>query len=156
FAYELCVRKITPADAATLDLSSWSVAINGAEPVRAETLDGFASRFGPCGFRRATFAPAYGLAEATLMVSSGRKKSLPTIKMVQATELEATTAREAGKSKLIVGCGGTLPEQRVVIVDPASLTKLKDGQVGEIWVSGPSVSTGYWNRPDESQQTFSA
>src|SRR5215216_3789027 len=142
FAYELCVRKITPEDAAALDLSSWSVAFNGAEPVRAETLDRFASRFGPCGFRRAAFEPGYGLAEATLMVTSGRKKSLPIVKSVE--------------TKLLVGCGSAMPGQRVIIVDPTSLTELEDGQVGEIWVSGPSVAKGYWNRPEETQQIFNA
>ena len=142
FAYDLCVRKITTADAAKLDLSSWSVAFNGAEPVRAETLDRFASRFESCGFRRAALYPCYGLAEATLIVTGGRKKSLPVIKRVE--------------EKLMVGCGGELQGERVVIVDPASLTELKEGQVGEIWVYGPSVAKGYWNRAAETQQIFNA
>src|SRR5215204_1524888 len=142
FAYELCARKITPEDAAALDLSSWSVAFNGAEPVRSETLDRFVSRFGPCGFQRAAFNPGYGLAEATLMVTSGRKASLPIIKDT--------------RSKLMVACGGTLPGQRVIIVAPESLTELKDGQVGEIWVSGPSVAKGYWNRPEATDHIFNA
>src|SRR5437868_9379451 len=114
FAYDLCARKITADDAATLDLSSWSVAFNGAEPVRAETLDKFASRFGPCGFRRAALYPCYGLAEATLVVTGGRKESLPII----------TTAAIDSKAKLIVGCGSALPGERVIIVDPDSLTEL--------------------------------
>ena len=96
FAYDLCARKITADDAAKLDLSSWSVAFNGAEPVRAETLDRFASRFAPCGFRRSALFPCYGLAEATLVVTGGRKKSLPVIK-------------RSAKRKLMVGCGGALP-----------------------------------------------
>ncbi|HET9712646.1 MAG TPA: condensation domain-containing protein, partial [Pyrinomonadaceae bacterium] len=142
FAYDLCARKITAKDAAALDLSSWSIAFNGAEPVRAETLDRFASCFGPCGFRRAALFPCYGLAEATLVVTGGRKKSLPIIKRVE--------------SKLMVGCGGALQDERVIIVDPASLTELKDGHIGEIWVSGPSVAAGYWNRPEETRRTFNA
>src|SRR5215213_11750081 len=76
------------------------------------------------------------------MVTSERKASLPIIKDT--------------KSKLMVGCGGALPGQRVVIVDPASLTELKDGQVGEIWISGPSIASGYWNRPEETDETFNA
>jgi acyl-CoA synthetase (AMP-forming)/AMP-acid ligase II len=151
FAYDLCVRKITAEDAAALDLSSWSVAFNGAEPVRAETLDRFASRFGPCGFRRAALYPCYGLAEATLIVTGGRKKSLPIIKRVPHEKAEVET-----KSKLVVGCGRELMGERVIIVDPASLTELKPGQVGEIWVSGPSVARGYWNRPAETRETFNA
>jgi len=142
FAYELCARKITQEDAAALDLSSWTVAFNGAEPVRAETLDRFASRFKSCGFRRAAFYPCYGLAEATLIVTGGRKKSLPKIKRLEA--------------KLMVGCGSALPGERVIIVDPVSLTELKDGHVGEIWVYGPSVARGYWNRPEDTLQIFNA
>jgi amino acid adenylation domain-containing protein/non-ribosomal peptide synthase protein (TIGR01720 family) len=146
FAYDLCARKITADDAAALDLSSWSVAFNGAEPVHAETLDRFTSRFEPCGFRREVFYPCYGLAEATLIVSGGRKASLPVVKSVALDS----------KSKLMVGCGGELPGERVIIVDPASWTEIKAGAVGEIWVSGPSVSKGYWNRPEESRQIFDA
>ena len=152
FAYDLCARKVTTDDAAGLDLSSWSVAFNGAEPVRAETLDRFASRFEPCGFRRAALYPCYGLAEATLIVTGGRKKRLPVIKKVEAAE----TREVDSKSKLMVGCGGELPEERVIIVDPTFLTEVQAGQVGEIWVSGPSVARGYWNRPEETHQTFKA
>ena len=79
FAYELCVNKISPEQRATLNLSSWSVAYNGAEPIRAETLERFAEVFGPCGFRREAFLPCYGLAEATLVVSSGSKSSAPAL-----------------------------------------------------------------------------
>ncbi|MBA3240912.1 MAG: AMP-binding protein, partial [Acidobacteria bacterium] len=66
FAYDLCVRKISPEQRARLDLSSWSTAFNGAEPVRHDTMERFAAAFGPCGFRRESFSPCYGLAEATL------------------------------------------------------------------------------------------
>ena len=77
FAYELCVRTTTPQQRAGLDLSGWEVAFVGAEPVHAETLDRFASAFGPAGFRPAAFRPVYGLAEATLMVSGGRAAAPP-------------------------------------------------------------------------------
>lgn len=152
FAYDLCARKVTAEDVAALDLSSWSVAFNGAEPVHAETLERFASRFEPYGFRRAALYPCYGLAEATLIVTGGRKKSLPIIKQVEATETHEVDT----KVKLMVGCGGTLPGERVIVVDPTSLTELKVGQVGEIWVSGPSMAQGYWNRPEETDRTFKA
>ena len=104
----------------------------------------FASRFDCCGFRRAALYPCYGLAEATLIVTGGRKESPPVIKRVVAAALEKTGAAETpgvdAKSKLLVGCGGALPGEQVVIVDPDSLTELRAGQVGEIWVSGPSVA----------------
>ena len=105
FAYDLCTRKVTADEAAKLDLSSWSVAFNGAEPVRAETLDRFAAHFESSGFRRSAFYPCYGLAEATLVVTGGRKKSPPVIKRAE--------------GKLMVGCGAVLPDERVVIVDPS-------------------------------------
>src|SRR5205085_4234602 len=146
FAYDLCARKITADDAATLELSSWSVAFNGAEPVRAETLDRFTSRFEPYGFRRAAFYPCYGLAEATLVVTGGRKASLPIIK----------PGPSEPEKKLMVGCGSELPGERVVIVDPASLTELKPGPVGESWVSGRRVARGCWRHPGETRQICDA
>src|SRR5690606_10577131 len=73
FAYELCIEKITPEQRKGLDLSSWTVAFNGAEPVRHDTLERFAEMFAPCGFRREAFYPCYGLAEATLLVAGGYK-----------------------------------------------------------------------------------
>ena len=147
FAYDLCVRKISKEQRAQLDLSSWSVAFNGAEPIRHATLERFAAAFASCGFRREAFHPCYGLAEATLIVTGSKTSALPIQKMVQATEV---TARS------LTSCGGTLPEQRVVIVQPESLTTCLPNQVGEIWVQGPSVAQGYWNRAEETAHTFRA
>ena len=84
FAYDLCVRKITPEQRKTLDLSSWRVAFNGAEPVRPETLDAFAETFAPCGFRREAFFPCFGLAEATLIVSGGYAVEPPVVRAFDA------------------------------------------------------------------------
>ena len=122
FAYDLCVRKITPEQRETLDLSRWCLAFNGAEPVRAETLDQFAKMFEPCGFRREAFYPCYGLAEATLIVSGGFKAALPVVRTFDAEALENNQvvdalADEEGVREL-VGCGGNLLDQRIVIVDP--------------------------------------
>ena len=87
FAYDLAVDKITDEQIATLDLSGWNLAFNGAEPVRKETIDRFSQRFAPCGFRREAFYPCYGLAEATLIVSGGLRKSLPVIMTVDSEAL---------------------------------------------------------------------
>ena len=133
FAYDLCVRKVTEAEKAGLDLSGWTVAFNGAEPVRAETLERFAAAFAPCGFRREAFFPCYGLAEATLFVTGG-----------------------APGSGEVVGCGRAAPDQTVAVVDPESGALLGTGQVGEVWVAGPSVAAGYWGRPEETERTFGA
>jgi 8-amino-7-oxononanoate synthase/acyl carrier protein len=162
FAYELCVRKTTPEQRAALDLSSWSLAFNGAEPVRAETIDAFCEAFAPSGFRRQAFYPCYGLAESTLMVTGGMKFEAPVIRSFDTVALEAGAAlaktdaeAEAGARRL-VGSGRELDGQDVLIVDPQTCEALPPGRVGEIWVSGPSVAQGYWNRPEETQATFGA
>ena len=158
FAYELCVRKTTPEQRAALDLSSWSLAFNGAEPVRAETIDAFCEAFAPSGFRRQAFYPCYGLAESTLMVTGGMKFEAPVIRSFDTVALEAGAAlakTDAGARRL-VGSGRELDGQDVLIVDPQTCEALPPGRVGEIWVSGPSVAQGYWNRPEETQATFGA
>ncbi|MGO9462606.1 MAG: amino acid adenylation domain-containing protein, partial [Isosphaeraceae bacterium] len=160
FAYDLCVRKITAGQCAGLDLSRWSVAFSGAEPVRAATLDRFALAFARCGFRREAFLPCYGLAEATLMVTGRSEVGPPSILPVDAAGLEQNRvrlARDAGpKARALVGCGRVLGGQEVVIVDPATGRPCDADGVGEIWVAGPSVAHGYWNRPEESAATFEA
>jgi 8-amino-7-oxononanoate synthase/acyl carrier protein len=160
FAYELCVRKTTPEQRATLDLSSWTLAFNGAEPVRAETIDAFCEAFAPCGFRREAFFPCYGLAESTLMVTGGMKFEPPVIRSFDAASIETGSAvvrpANAPAVRRLVGSGHELDGQDVLIVDPQSCEALPPGRVGEIWVSGPSVAQGYWNRADASAETFGA
>ncbi len=160
FAYELCVRKTTPEQRATLDLSSWSLAFNGAEPVRAETIDAFCEAFAPCGFRREAFYPCYGLAESTLMVTGGMKFEPPVIRSFDAASIETGAAvvrpANAPAVRRLVGSGRELDGQDVLIVEPQSCEALPPGRVGEIWVSGPSVAQGYWNRADASAATFGA
>ena len=160
FAYELCVRKTTPEQRATLDLSSWTLAFNGAEPVRAETIDAFCEAFAPCGFRREAFYPCYGLAESTLMVTGGMKFEPPVVRSFDAASIETGAAvvrpANAPAVRRLVGSGRELDGQDVLIVDPQSCEALPPGRVGEIWVSGPSVAQGYWNRGDASAATFGA
>ncbi len=158
FAYELCVDKITPEQRKQLDLSSWEVAFNGAEPVRAETIEKFSVTFADCGFRRSAFYPCYGMAETTLIVSGGLKKEPPVIRFVQdkafKQNLIVTTTSESEDARAIVGVGHSSLDQKIVIVNPESLTRCPDGKIGEIWVAGQSVAGGYWKKPEETQQTF--
>ena len=158
FAYELCVRKTTPEQRAALDLSSWSLAFNGAEPVRAETIEAFCEAFAVSGFRREAFYPCYGLAESTLMVTGGMKFEPPVIRSFEAVSIETGTVQVVGDeqtgARRLVGSGRELDGQDVLIVDPQSHEPLPPGRVGEIWVSGPSVAQGYWNRPEVTQATF--
>jgi len=160
FAYEMCARKITPEQRSALDLSNWKVAYNGAEPVRADTVKRFAATFASCGFHPNFFYPCYGLAEATLIVSGGLVKDEPILCTTQVVGLEHNSVIETsyGRSSLrtLVGCGHAMPDTKIVIVHPESLTACARDEVGEIWVSGPSVTQGYWNRPEETELTFHA
>ncbi|MEH2349562.1 MAG: amino acid adenylation domain-containing protein [Nostoc sp.] len=160
FAYELCTQKITPEQKRTLDLSSWSVAFNGAEPIRHDTLERFAEAFAECGFRKEAFYPCYGMAETTLMVSGVDKATSPIIKTVQKSALESNLVVESSDRDEdvyhFVSCGRIIPEQEVVIANPETLSSCKPSEIGEIWVSGPSVGQGYWNRYQETAETFRA
>ncbi|MDZ4820675.1 MAG: aminotransferase class I/II-fold pyridoxal phosphate-dependent enzyme [Planctomycetota bacterium] len=160
FAYDLCVRKISAEQKATLDLSSWVLAFNGAEPVRESTIESFTRAFEPCGFRREAFYPCYGMAENTLIVSGGFRAALPVVRHFDAKALEnnqivdALPDEEGARS--IVGCGGNLLDEEIVIVNPQTLCGCAADEVGEIWVSGPSVAQGYWKREAETAHTFHA
>src|SRR5215203_5066021 len=160
FAYDLCVRRTTPEERATLDLSSWEVAVTGAEPIRQEILERFVAAFAPCGFRREAFYPAYGLAEATLFVSGGLKTAPLVVLPVKGAELERDRVVPAptgeGSARRLVGCGRSLADQKVVVVDLGSLTRCPPDRVGEIWVSGSSVAQGYWSQAEETEHTFRA
>lgn len=159
FGFELCVRKVAAQQDPPLDLSSWSQAIDGAEPVRRATLERFAERFSACGFRRAALCPGYGLAEGTLRVSlqsRWREPSYLTIDAARLREHRVEEAADDGEVQVLVGCGRPDEDTDVVIVDPATGHGSGEAAVGEIWVSGPSVAQGYWGREKESEATFRA
>jgi acyl-CoA synthetase (AMP-forming)/AMP-acid ligase II/alkylation response protein AidB-like acyl-CoA dehydrogenase/acyl carrier protein len=160
FAYDLCVDKIKPEDREGLDLSRWTIAFNGAEPVRAETLDRFARAYEPHGFRMESFRPCYGLAEATLLVTGKPERGGPTVCHVSRQSLAAGEVVEADQENADaarqVACGSGHSDSVIAIVDPEDCRELAVGRIGEIWVSGPSVAAGYWNRPEETRQIFQA
>ncbi|MEW6738174.1 MAG: fatty acyl-AMP ligase, partial [Acidobacteriota bacterium] len=160
FAYDLCVRKVTAQEREALDLSCWQLAFNGAEPVRIETMERFANTFEPCGFRKEAFYPCYGLAEGTLIVSGGKKFSLPTICTVRKSLLEenrVVITESAGEDgQALVSCGKAIKDEKIVIVDTKTLTLCSSEQVGEIWISGPCVAQGYWNQAEQSANVFQA
>ena len=145
FAYDLCVRRIAAAERAALDLRTWRNAYNGAEPVRRSTLERFAAAFADRGFQSTAFRPSYGLAEATLLVTSGRyARGAPA----------ADDLAEGGAPG--VSCGRPDFGTTVVAVDPVTRRRCADGAVGELWVGGPGVAAGYWRRPAQSARTFAA
>jgi amino acid adenylation domain-containing protein len=154
FSYDLCTRKVGPEEREGLDLSSWRVAYNGAEPVRAETLERFATAFAPAGFRREAFYPCYGLAEATLFVTGGRVGEPPRIGDFDAAALERHEVVEGDSRRLV--SSGQSTEQRLIIADPETGVALPEERVGEIWVSGPSVALGYWKRPEVTEREMRA
>lgn len=160
FAYDLCVRKFKPEQLTDLDLSTWQVAFNGAEPINHETLSKFAHTFAPYGFDYSAFYPCYGMAEATLIISGGSKNTAVVTKKVQGKALEQNKIAIADSSEVhphvLVSCGGSLHDQKIVIANPETMVSCKPGEVGEIWVSGSSIAQGYWRKPEETAATFNA
>lgn len=160
FAYAMCVQEAASADLTGLDLSCWDVAFNGAEPVRADVLERFAETFAPYGFRRESFYPCYGMAEATLIVTGASKGSAPRLHRVDADALAvdrvvpSAAAKPGGQT--LVGCGRPLGQAELRIVDPRTHRACEHGRVGEIWVAGPHVARGYWRNAEATEQTFGA
>ena len=160
-AYELCAKKATEKDKEGLDLSSWSVAICGSEPVRKSMIDSFAEAFEPCGFRREAFHPGYGLSESTLMVVISRGGKDAAYTNLSQKSLQNGLVEELGDNELnneenleLVSCGKAIAGMDVCIVNPDTLEVCPENQIGEIWVSGPSVGKGYWQNPEQTKETF--
>ncbi|MGB8540137.1 MAG: AMP-binding protein [Candidatus Acidiferrales bacterium] len=160
FAYELCVAKIPSEEREGLNLENWICASIGASPVRPATLDRFAAAFRDCGFRREVFFSGYGLAEATLLVTDSEKFKEPRVLRVKRTSLERNDVvidpPKDVPANCMLSCGKPAPGEKVLIVDAQSCAVLPAGKVGEIWVSGPNVTQGYWNNPVGTHTTFQA
>jgi acyl-CoA synthetase (AMP-forming)/AMP-acid ligase II len=159
FAYDLCVQKTTAEERRRLDLSSWQVAFNGAEPIRAETMENFSRAFAVAGFRRAAFHPSYGLAEAALIVTGGIPWSGRSTKSFDVTALRSGTAMTGARdatSRRLVSSGMGATGRQVVIVDPATGVECATGRVGEIWIARRDLALSYWRRPAETRETFAA
>ncbi|WP_413754981.1 AMP-binding protein [Streptomyces sp. MMBL 11-3] len=159
FGYDLCVRSAAH-DLDQLDLSSWRVALNGAEPVRDATLRRFTETFKAAGFDPRAYSPAYGLAEGTLVVSAKRVTDLPRTIQVSAAALAESrvvvTDQEAADATPLISCGPALPDTVVRIVDPVDHLPRGEEEIGEIWVRGASVAQGYWRLPEATKETFGA
>ncbi|MDG2486578.1 MAG: AMP-binding protein [Roseibacillus sp.] len=165
FAYELCVSRISREQRANLNLSSWEVALNGAEPIRCETLNRFSETFADCGFESNAMRPCYGLAEATLWVSGEAGQTSPLIETFSKKDLEQGLVmplgdspdklmRESMQKRLLVSTGKIADGFEVRIVDSKTGATTPPNEVGEIWISGSSVSSGYWNNEEATAKSF--
>ncbi|MDG2380283.1 MAG: aminotransferase class I/II-fold pyridoxal phosphate-dependent enzyme [Pirellulaceae bacterium] len=160
FAYDLCTRKITEDQLTDIDLSSWTLAFNGAEPVRRETLEKFYRRFAPYGFRKEAFYPCYGMAETTLIVTGGARRKPPVVRCFDGSSLDEgrvnVAAPDGDRGRYAIGCGRKLQDEEILIVDSDTRTEMPEGRVGEIWIRSGSVGKGYWNKPEFTAETFEA
>lgn len=154
FAYALCVDRVSDASLAGLDLSTWQWAFSGSEFVRHETLRRFAERFRPAGFRPTAFSPVYGLAEGTLIVSGSGRQMEPVCCTLDGEKLAAGRVKEASDGSAFVACGEPVPHHDVRIMRADGSAAADPDEVGEIWVSGPSVALGYWRNSAATERTF--
>ncbi|KPF65738.1 hypothetical protein IP69_17165 [Bosea sp. AAP35] len=159
FAFDLCVDRFRPDLMDGVDLSRWKIALNGAEPVRAATLARFNDTFAPYGFDPGSMRPAYGLAEATLLVSAGHRGNPARTRRVSTQALARGLVQvptDDCDACEIVSCGAPMDGLNLLIVDPQTHQLLPDGEIGEIWIQGASVAQGYWERAAQTQETFQA
>jgi acyl-CoA synthetase (AMP-forming)/AMP-acid ligase II len=157
FAYELCVRRVKDSQIASLDLSSWRIAGCGAEPIRYQTLRGFADRFGRAGFRAASFTPSYGLAEHTLAVTVAPNRLNVDVvdsgRLVRESRAVSVVGAPAEPTVCIVGCGQPFPGHAVEIVDEDG-RQLPERHVGRIVARGPSTMMEYFEDPAATAETL--
>ncbi|NVN51405.1 long-chain-fatty-acid--AMP ligase FadD32 [Mycolicibacterium hippocampi] len=159
FAFDhAAVRGLPKEGEPPLDLSNVKALLNGSEPISAATVRNFNDAFGPYGFRPQAIKPSYGLAEATLFVSSTHIDDSPKIISVDREQLnnhrfvEVPPDSEKAVAQASAGVVGVA--EWAVIVDAESASELPDGQIGEIWISGQNMGTGYWGKPEETVSTF--
>ena len=161
FAYDL-ISDHAPKkeqDRAKLDLASLRLISNASEPIRPETVQRFAGTYAPMGLRRSAIAFTYGLAEATLLVSSNPLNSGPVIRSFGKAGLSqgnCSPAADSDRDSTPLPSVGQSLGGEIAIVDPHAFVRLPDGRIGEIWINGPHVTCGYWNRAEETKSTFAA
>lgn len=158
FSFDLCVDRTTPEERRKLDLSCLSIILNGAEPIRSETMYRFLDAFGPSGLSSDAFVPSYGLAEATLGVASAPTWTPFVVRDFDAVALEQDRVQESeqAQAQALVSSGFAFPNTKLAIACPVTGQLLPEDKVGEIWVQGPGVAEGYWDQPEASAATFGA
>jgi acyl-CoA synthetase (AMP-forming)/AMP-acid ligase II len=159
FGFDLCVSRYRADQMQGVDLSSWKVALNGAEPVHADTIKRFIDTFAGHGFDPAAIFPAYGMAEATLLIAGGHRGSGHVTRTVSRSGLQAHAAGapvDRADTQTLVGCGRALVNERIAIVEPESRRRLPSDAVGEIWVNGPNVTQHYWRNSEATKTNLTA
>jgi len=161
FAFDLCAKKVTPQILENLNLKSWRLAFCGAEPIRKETVERFIQTFSSAGFVPESFFPCYGLAEGTLIVSGATQGELPQFELVSKEALRQKKVKfyppnafQTPDTLSVMSCGKSMMGQDIQIVNSENLNILGPGEVGEVFVSGPSVALGYWRQEERSAQVF--
>jgi acyl-CoA synthetase (AMP-forming)/AMP-acid ligase II len=159
FGYDLCVSRYRPEQMQGVDLSSWKIALNAAEPIRAETMQKFIETFAGHGFAAHAAFPAYGMAEATLLITGSQRGAghlTRTVSRSALLEHRAMAPSDATDAQILVGCGRALTGEEIAIVEPATSERLPADQVGEIWASGPNVARAYWRNDDATRAALQA
>jgi len=158
FSYDYCIQKITDDECKNLDLSSMTVFFCGAEPIRKSTYKKFTDKFTISKFKEQQLFSCYGMAETTLIVTGGNQIDKPKYLNIDTVALSENKIEilpeDSNASISLVGCGHTWMETQVEIVNPTTLQKANLNEIGEIWISGPTLATGYWNKPEETKRTF--
>jgi acyl-CoA synthetase (AMP-forming)/AMP-acid ligase II len=159
FGFDLCVNRYRADQMRDIDLSCWKVALNGAEPVHAGTIRTFSETFASHGFDRRAVFPAYGMAEATLLIAGGKRGAGHVTRAVSRSGLQAHmvhTPLDETDIQTVVGCGRALLNEQIAIVEPQTCARLPAGQVGEVWVSGPNVARSYWRNAEATKVGLNA
>lgn len=159
FGFDLCVSRYRADQMDGVDLSSLRIALNGAEPVRADTIARFIETFAPHGLDSRAIYPAYGMAEATLLISGGTRGGGHVMRSVSRAALQAHAAEapaDPGEAQLVVGCGCALTGEQIAIVNPESRQRLAADGVGEIWVSGANIVCAYWRNNAATREELNA
>jgi len=160
FSYDYCIQKTTDEECENLDLSTIDVFFCGAEPIRKSTYTNFTDKFTISKSKEQQLYSCYGMAETTLIVTGGNQNDKPKYLNIDSNALSEnkvkilTNENSAGVS--LVGCGHTWMETHIEIADPVTMKKVATNEIGEIWISGPTVAAGYWNKPEETNRTFGA
>lgn len=160
FGFELCMSRIKQGQLSDLDLSSWKVALNGAETIYYDTLQRFSQMFAPCGFQYKSFFPVWGLAESTVLITSSTRMQGPVVQKVEKKSLAAgrvVPVPENEEGQYIVGCGRPFSGLKVVVVNPETRRLCRPDEIGEIWAQcGDSMPEGYWDNPEANKETYGA